>query len=199
MRINKDRRVCELEKGDIVFKKLPKGARLPKHTFPPPSTGPYKVESQPTSTSVRLRDANTGALVDKGAYIPLDQILAGPARANLKFEEDSEVRGIAQMLAGGQKPTTEQSNRTSGFGSVAPGAYVAYQTIDTGPKAKELTIGKVLVNNRVEQTMSVQPCAGVSGLRSASLISRSMSLGRGTRIRRGRRWRRPWCVTKPSC
>ena len=51
------------------------------------------------------------------------------------------VPGKAGTLAG----------RRKGWGPLAPGAMVAYQTFNTGPKAKELTIGKVLVNHRGPQ------------------------------------------------
>ena len=87
--------------GEIVFRRLPAGARLPKHLFPEPSSGPYEVVSQPTSTSVVLRhwkEGGDGALVDHGARIPLDQILAGPQRRAIAFETEDEVRGVSKMI-----------------------------------------------------------------------------------------------------
>ena len=47
--------------------------------------------------------------------------------------------------------------KRAGWGSLAPAAYVAYQTVPTGPEAKKLTIGKVVTNDREAQTVLVQP------------------------------------------
>ena len=65
-----------------------------------PSSGPYIVADQKTLSSVVLMDPKTQELVDQGADIPLDQILAGPYRSTLKFEDhpDGDVRGIGDML-----------------------------------------------------------------------------------------------------
>ena len=95
MRLNKNRFDRVFEPGEIVFRRLPSAARLPKHLFPEPSSGPYEVAGQPTSTSVVLRHPDGGDLVDKGMRVPLDQILAGPPRAKIVFEGASEVRGLA--------------------------------------------------------------------------------------------------------
>ena len=38
---NKDRIVRWFEPGETVFRRMPRGARMPKHMFPPPSRGPY--------------------------------------------------------------------------------------------------------------------------------------------------------------
>ena len=47
--------------------------------------------------------------------------------------------------------------KRAGWGSLAPAAYVAYQTVPAGPEAKKLTIGKVVANDREAQTVLVQP------------------------------------------
>lgn len=38
--------------GEVVFRRLPRPARMPKHMLPPPCTGPYHVVSHPTRTSL---------------------------------------------------------------------------------------------------------------------------------------------------
>ena len=82
---SKDRHVRIYEEGETVFRRMPKGSRMPKGLFPPPSRGPYVVVSQPDKFNVVLKNATTGALVDNGARIPLDQILSGPRRARLRL------------------------------------------------------------------------------------------------------------------
>ena len=77
--------------GDIVFRKLPYVARLPKHYFPNPTAGPFIVERQHGRTSVTLRDPQKDELVDDGAKIPLDQIVAGPDRSELHFDSTSDT------------------------------------------------------------------------------------------------------------
>ena len=54
---------------------------------------------------------------------------------------------------------TRQDQR-KGWGLLAPGALVAYQTVGEGPEAKDLTIGKVLLNHRDEQAVTLQPYRG---------------------------------------
>ena len=73
-------------------------ARPPKHLLGDPVQGPYLVKQQNTLSSVVLFDPATNSLVDHGANIPLDQILAGPKRAKLSFPDDSDVRSYGQML-----------------------------------------------------------------------------------------------------
>ena len=85
IRVNHNRHRRELHQGETVFRKLPHGARMQKHLFPAPSCGPYTAERQPTHTSVVLRDPKTGEPVDRGAYIPLDQILVAPLRTPVEF------------------------------------------------------------------------------------------------------------------
>ena len=165
MRENRIRIDRVFEPGETVFRRMPRGSRLPKHLLPAPSQGPYEVVRQPTHTSLILRDPATGKLVSDGALIPLDQILAGPRRARLEFarEEDSEVRPISKLIEGTTNAPDSvlrsgfKAGRRAGWGPLAGGAIVAYQTIANGPKSKELTIGRVLVNNRDQKQVFIQP------------------------------------------
>ena len=67
----------------MIFRRLPKFARAPKHLLGEPSADPYTVVGQKSLSNVVLKDSSTNESVDKGANIPLDQILAGPPRSNL--------------------------------------------------------------------------------------------------------------------
>ena len=49
----------------------------------------------------------------------------------------------------------------AGWGPLAQGARVAYQTKTTGPDKKNLTVGRVLINHREERRLTVQPYKGV--------------------------------------
>lgn len=160
--------------GEIVFRRMPRSARMPKHVLPPPSRGPYCVHKQPDRFNLILKDPSTGELVDGGARIPLDQILAGPRRARLQFaaEDESEIRLISRLIEGtrnadGQmQPSGRTAGRRAGWGPLARGDMVAYQTVFEGYRSKELTIGRVLVNDRDQQTVVVQPYeAQWSGIR----------------------------------
>eukprot|EP00973_Karenia_brevis_P002940 401258-Karenia_brevis.AAC.1 len=63
--------------------------------------GPYVVVRQNTFSSVVLKDPATGQMVDKGVHIPLEQILAGPRRGQLQFEQcQAPNRSIGQMISG---------------------------------------------------------------------------------------------------
>ena len=99
MRINRTRPDRVFYPGEIVFRRLPPGARLPKHLFPEPSTGPCEVAAQPSS-SVVLRSVETKELVDQGRRPHWIKIFAGPPRAQVHFEPDSEVRAVSTMLKG---------------------------------------------------------------------------------------------------
>ena len=114
-----------------------------------------------------LKDPATGWQVDAGARIPLDQIIAGPPRPPVVFDAESEVRGVGQMLQdenklAGKAPTLAggAAGRRKGWGPLAPGAYVAYQTKNAGDGSKELTVGLVLVNHREDKRLTVQPHRG---------------------------------------
>ena len=74
--LNRRRQLKNFEEGVPVFRRLPMHARLPKGIFPQPGARPYTVASQPTKTSLTLMDPATGELADKGARIPMDQIIA---------------------------------------------------------------------------------------------------------------------------
>ena len=154
-----------LETGDVVFRTVPKGPRLPKHLLPEPSKGPYVVSSQPTTTSVVLRGVESDESVDGGAAIPLDQILAGPWRARMDFDPDSEVRVVGVMLrregafAGvGTMHSGFKAGRRTGWGPLHMGSYVAYQTVNQGPESRQLTVGKVFINNSTGKS-SVSCCS----------------------------------------
>ena len=83
---------------------MPSKAGPAKHLLGEPSSGPYVVVHQPTFSSVQLRDPVTGGLVDKGTNIPLEQILEGPRRGSLEFEQSREGRSIGQMVGGADRP-----------------------------------------------------------------------------------------------
>ena len=93
----------------------------------PPCSGPYIVEEQPTTTSLVLKDPQSGKLVDGGAKIPLDQIVAGPRKARLRFEEEEDVRPYSQMVGRDSLPVTEPlrrggtPSRTTGWGGCIKG------------------------------------------------------------------------------
>ena len=139
---------------------------MQKHLFPAPSCGPYVVERQPTHTSVVLRDPKTGELVDRGAYIPLDQILVAPQKTPVEFSTEPDVRSFSEMVEGktgtGSQGRSLVSLVSAPVGtSSASGAFVAYQSVPSGPKKRELSIGKILINNKDDQTVVIQPYRGV--------------------------------------
>ena len=53
------------------------------------------------------------------------------------------------------------AGRRTGFQDLSRGAMIAYQTKAKGPEAKELTIGRVLVNEKDRRMFSVQPYEAV--------------------------------------
>ena len=61
------------------------------------------------------------------------------------------VRGDEGVRAG------VKLGKRAGWGSLAPAAYVVYQTAPNGPESKKLTVGKVVSNDRQAQTIIVQP------------------------------------------
>jgi hypothetical protein len=84
--------------------------------------------------------------VDKGANIPLDQILVGPRPVPLEFEEQDEVRGISKMLADAAElpdgaRRAAKAGQKSGWGPLARGAFVAYRTKAQGEMSKKLSVG----------------------------------------------------------
>ena len=60
------------------------------------------VVRQATLNSVQLRNPETGELVADGADIPLEQILAGPRRSLLHFEQVDNGRSVGEMVRGGK-------------------------------------------------------------------------------------------------
>ena len=161
---NRSRRARTFDPGEVVFRKMPGPARLPKRWFPDPCSGPYTVRSHPTSTSVILDDAE-GKPVEGGRNIPLSQIVAGPRRAAIRFVEpqDGDCRALSHMLEGLAKAEPRKGrllNRTTGWRSLSAGAHVASQTELHGPPAKELTVGRVLARDsalKAQRLVVVQP------------------------------------------
>ena len=99
-------------------------------------------------------------LIDSGSRVPLDQILAGPPLEKLHFNPDSPVRSIGDMLAGKGAPVVplgKGAGPRKGWGSVAPGAHVAYRSANVGT---DVGIGKVVLNEREERRVVVQPYRG---------------------------------------
>ena len=175
---NMSRTHRNFEQGEIVFIRNPKGSRTPKHLLNQPCNGPYEVVSQPTTTSLVLRDPETQVLVRGGALIPLDQVVTGPRRARLALEGkealDSGERPVSGMICGddrvGGPPTSAgyMAGQRKGWAQLAPGTFVAYQTYHNGPKAKSLTVGKVIANSRPDKSVTVQPHEGYwTGVRVA--------------------------------
>jgi len=163
--LNRKRSVRVFERGETVFRKKPLFARDPKHLMGEPVSGPYMVEEQRTLSSVILRDLRTRELVDGGACIPVDQILAGPMRSKLEFPapSETEVRGWSHMLRGTGAPLAGRAGqrgigRKRGWSGLGPGSHVAYQTRGA---SRELTIGKVLRNNKNETTVLIHPYKGL--------------------------------------
>ena len=58
---------------------------------------------------------------------------------------------------GGEEGHQSRPGKRTGWGNLSRGAIVAYQTFSQGPLAKKLSIGKVLANDRPNQTITVQP------------------------------------------
>ena len=85
--VNAHRHLRQLTPGEVVFRRMPAKARSAKHLLGEPSAGPYIVVSPASLNSAKLRDPATGQLVEDGANIPLEQILAGPRRSLLAFEK----------------------------------------------------------------------------------------------------------------
>ena len=160
-----------------------------------------------------LRNPETRELVDGGARIPLDQILSGPRRARVEFEGESEVRGVGAMLRkeslAGADPVgviQRKAGRRTGWGPLAAGAFVAYQTVNEGPRSRELTIGRVLVNHREERRATLRPYRGcwrgvqVAHIPQCNLRTfPSIRLATATRMRSVRTKPVSQCVMRPWC
>ena len=74
---------------------------------------------------------------------------------------------MTQLLEGARNDNEDMSSgfragKRKGWGPLAPGAFVAYQTQVQGSEAKKLSVGRVLVNERNRQHVIVQPYEGHS-------------------------------------
>ena len=96
LQVNQHRHLRQLMPGETVFRRMPGKARPAKHLLGEPSAGPYIVVRQNTLNSVVLEDPATKQLVDHGANVPLEQILTGPRRSVLEFEQSTGARSIGQ-------------------------------------------------------------------------------------------------------
>ena len=96
---NKHHHLWQLHEGETVFRKIPPKARAPKHSLGVPSSGLYEVVGQSFFSSVQLKDLAMGKWVDNDAYIPLEQILAGPCR-QLAFGQSQGERSTGDLVAG---------------------------------------------------------------------------------------------------
>ncbi len=148
LRVNQRRWVQNLEEGDMVFRKLPAGARPPKKMLNPASEGPFFIVKQRSKNSAVLRD-EAGNLVSKGDNIPLTQLIVGPKRRPVQFDEADEVRSPGDMVANPQY-FGKVANQKVGWEPLAPGAYVLYKTSLGSVPSKQLLLGKVLENLREE-------------------------------------------------
>jgi hypothetical protein len=156
------------EQGEVLVRRLPRFARPPKHLLGEASSGPYVVVDQKTLSSVVLKDPATGELVDGGSNIPLDQILAGPRLSKIAFalDEESEVRGWGQMLRREGAPPPGRVGlrgvgRRKGWAGLTGGAFVAYQSVRNGPRAKELDVGLVIRKLHADERVLLHPYKGV--------------------------------------
>ena len=152
-------------------------ARPGKHLLGEPSSGPYIVVAQSTFSSAKLKDPATGEMVDQGADIPLEQILVGPRRSQLKFEVSDGVSGrsIGQMLgnvASSCAPSTPgaesqlppqvvatgwKPGKKNGWLNLTKGQAVAYR----GDSSRELSVVVVLYNDRNGQCVEAHRCRTV--------------------------------------
>ncbi len=62
--INRRRNLKAFDAGELVYRKKPAFARPPKQFLADPTSGPYEVVTQKTTSSVVLKDPDTGKLVD---------------------------------------------------------------------------------------------------------------------------------------
>ena len=86
-----------------------------------------------------------GNLVANGDNIPLTQLIVGPKRKQISFEDDNEDRSVGDMIANPQYFGKAASQKV-GWEPLAPGAYVLFKsTLGTVP-FKRLLLGKVVEN-----------------------------------------------------
>jgi len=75
--VNRRRNLRIFDEGEMVYRKKPAFARPPKQLMADPISGPYVVAGQSTTSSVILKDPETGVLIDGGANIPVEANLGG--------------------------------------------------------------------------------------------------------------------------
>ena len=162
--VNQTRHIRQLERGEIVFRRMPMKARPAKHLLSEPSSGPYMVVGQSTFNSVKLKDPSSGQMVDVGVDVPMEQILAGPKRSQFRFDPDSEGRSIGQMVAGGVAGTPAlvkasgwKPSKKKGWRTLTKGHYVAYQQTGT----RYLSVAYVLRNDVQNQSVEAQSCRSI--------------------------------------
>jgi hypothetical protein len=182
--VNQHRHVRTLQLGETVFRKMPAKARAPKHLLGEPSKGTYIVMGQSSVSSVKLKDPATGQMLEGGLDIPLDQILLGPKRSTLKFDEDDTERSVGMMLLGsdqagqlppGIQPTGWKPGQKKGWKGLSAGTHVAYRSSNS----KELSVAKVLHNNREHSSIEVHTCKAIwSGISSSLTTVSHNSCGR---------------------
>ena len=86
----------------------------------------------------------TSELVDRGAYIPLDQILVAPLRTPVEFSQEPDVRSFSEMLDGrtgaGAPGTTKQGKpgKRACWDKLGVGAFVPQQAVPSGPHKREI-------------------------------------------------------------
>jgi hypothetical protein len=85
--VNRRRSSKVFDEGEKVYRKKPAFARAPKQLMADPVTGPYEVVGQKTTSSVMLKDPESGQLVDGAPTFQLIRFspaLAGPPCASLR-------------------------------------------------------------------------------------------------------------------
>ena len=151
--VNQTRHLRQLIPGEMGCRRMPSKARPAKHLLGEPSSGPYVVMSQNTFNSAKLKDPATGQWVDNGNDIPLEQLLAGPRRGLLKFEQATDAdRSVAQMIAGDGtdilpaevKATGWKASKTTGWRGLRKGQFVAYRP----DNSRRLAVAMVVHNDK---------------------------------------------------
>lgn len=70
--VNRKRNICVFENGDIVFRRMPRFARPPRHMLGEPTRGTEVAMGQRSFSSVVFLGPATNMLVGGGANVPLD-------------------------------------------------------------------------------------------------------------------------------
>ena len=83
-------------------------------------------------------------------------------QSGVEFSTESDVRPISKIVEGtrdasGRLSSGYRAGKRIGWGELYTGDMVAYQTIYSGADQKQLTIGRVLANERDRMHMNVQP------------------------------------------